>query len=82
VFFSRANQKDKGNYPFGLVPDPKGGVANQPYMALGTSYLFSDYGFIPEMAAKDIPTVLVMPICKHGDWGPIQGDCAIMGNLR
>jgi hypothetical protein len=82
VFFSPTTQTYKGNYPFGLVPAPKEGVANQPYMALGARFLLTEYGFTYEMAGKDNPTVLVMPICKHGDWGPFASAEGLYRLLR
>ena len=82
VFFSPTTQTYQGNYPFGLVPGPKGGVAAQPYMNLGAKYLLIEYGFIYEMAAKDNPAVLVMPICKHGDWGPFASAEGVYRLLR
>ncbi|HEY1796174.1 MAG TPA: carboxypeptidase-like regulatory domain-containing protein [Stellaceae bacterium] len=82
VFYSPTTQTYQGNYPFGLVPDPHGGPANQPYMSLASRYLLNEYGFIYETAAKDNPAVLVMPICRRGDWGPFASAEGVYRLLR
>ncbi len=70
LFYSPSTSDYKGAYPFGLVPDPHGGPIDQPYMTLGAKYLLTVYNMAYEIAARGNPSVVVMPICRRGDWGP------------
>jgi hypothetical protein len=71
VFFSPTTAAYKAKYPFGVIPGEKqGSDPDQQYMSLGSKYLLEQYGFAYELIARKRQAVLVMPICRHGDWGP------------
>jgi hypothetical protein len=69
VFFSPHTAAYVGNYPFGVV-GAKGAPPVQPYIELGRKYLLDEYGFVYDLIARGIAATVVMPICRHGDWGP------------
>ncbi|EWZ78945.1 hypothetical protein FOWG_16887 [Fusarium oxysporum f. sp. lycopersici MN25] len=70
VFFSPHTASYVARYPFGLVP--KSDPADQQYMTLGKKYLLDEYGFAYNLIARRRQAVMVMPICKHGNWGPFS----------
>jgi hypothetical protein len=82
VYFSPNTSSYEGIYPFGLVGGKGEGVADQPYMTLGKKYLLDEYYFAPEMTARRNPSVLVMPICRQGDWGPFATGGGLLRLLR
>ncbi|KAM6513257.1 hypothetical protein FALCPG4_015704 [Fusarium falciforme] len=67
VFFSPDTGWYRARYPFGLVPP-----GDQQYMTLGKRYLLDEFGFAYNLTAQGRQAVMVMPICKAGNWGPFS----------
>jgi hypothetical protein len=80
VFFSPHTQSYVAKYPYGLVPDTK--PPDQQYMTLGKKYLVDEYCFVPQLLARRNQSVMVMPICNRGEWGPFASGEGLMRLLR
>ncbi|KAK4223058.1 hypothetical protein QBC38DRAFT_426169 [Podospora fimiseda] len=68
VFFSPTTAGWPAKYPFGFPPK----TVDQSYMNLGRRYLVEDYGFVYNLLGRRRQAIMVMPICKQGDWGPFS----------
>jgi hypothetical protein len=67
VFFSPTTAKYVPAYPYGL---DKGTGIKQPYLDLGVKYLVNEYFYVHPLIARRNRAILVMPLCRRGDWGP------------
>jgi hypothetical protein len=80
VFFSPHTQSYVAKYPYGLVRDTK--PPDQQYMTLGRKYLVDEYFFVQQLLARRNRSVMVMPICNHGEWGPVASGEGLFRLLR
>lgn len=81
VYLSPHTGSYTANYPYGLLSHGEDPV-DQQYMSLGAKYLLKEYCFAYELAAAGNSAVLVMPICRKGDWGPFASGEGIHRLLR
>lgn len=80
VFFSPHTLSYVAKYPYGLVPGTK--PPDQQYMTLGKKYLVDEYFFVQQLLARRNRSVMVMPICNRGDWGPVTSGEGLLRLLR
>ena len=80
VFFSPHTASYVARYPYGLVPKTK--PPDQQYTTLGKKYLVDEYFFVQQLIARRNPSVVVMPICNHGDWEPFTSGEGLLRLLR
>ncbi|KOV58156.1 carboxypeptidase-like regulatory domain-containing protein [Streptomyces sp. MMG1121] len=68
VFFSPHTLGWTPPYPFGVSKGVPG--ADQAFVMIGTRYLTADYAFAYNLIARRRQAIVVMPLCRKGDWGP------------
>ena len=79
VYYSPHTAEYTPTYPYGLVGTT---APIQQYFELGKKYLLDEFYFIFELLAWRNRSVVVMPICNHGDWGPWGSGEAVLRLLR
>jgi hypothetical protein len=82
TFFSPTTGGYTARYPYGLNYAGPTQDADQQYMSLGAKYALAEFGFAYELAAAGSAAVLVMPICRGGDWGPFASEEGLLRLLR
>ncbi|GAA1739226.1 hypothetical protein [Luedemannella helvata] len=79
MYYSPHTAEYTKTYPYGLVGST---TPIQQYFELGKKYLLDEFYFIFELLAWRNRSVVVMPICNHGDWGPWGSGEAVYRLLR
>lgn len=79
VFYSPHTGPYTATYPYGLI-NPE--FPFQQYFDLGKKYLLDEFYFAFQLLARRNQAVLVMPICKAGDWGSFASGEAMLRLLR